>query len=143
MRAANAKRNSILLLIAIILSLGIIRWHGVNNVSFCVYTAGCRFNETIDGRKIIGDVKVTDFGYPLVYRHVGHFRQPNDPSIKKLPNGEATSGFMETDLAQPSFSLPSVLINVIFWYALLHLLSSFIRPRAKAAQATEIPVEKS
>lgn len=127
MNGITAKRFFIILGLSLVLSLGIVRWHGAANVPFCIYTAGCRGDETIGGKKIIGDVKVTDYGYPLAYRHVEQFKYANPPN----PNQDNETGYTHTQLASPSFSVPSIIINVVFWFALLHFLSKLFRKGAR------------
>lgn len=136
MKTHPAKKVAVLLIVSILLSVGIVRWQENKNVPFCINTAGCRGAETIDGKKIIGDVKVTNFGFPLEYRHVERFRTQNPPN----PRDTDQSGYSETELASPSFSLPSIIINVIFWFALLHLLSGLLNlKKDKTAEKSDQP----
>lgn len=96
------------LIVAIILSLGIVRWDSRGNVPPCSKSPVCAYDAST-----VGTLNNRKQGYPLVYREFSTFR-PND-----------TSRFAVATSEQEGFSWPSVAINVIFWYALIELLRSY------------------
>ncbi len=134
MNRFTAQKIAVITLLSVVLSFGIIRWHSVENVAFCHYSAGCAPDANPKG-----DIKVTDYGYPLSYRQVEKFN-PNN-SDESAPD---YAGFAEAKVENPNFSLASAIANIVFWFALLHLLSGFIRPRGKLklSKKVETPNEK-
>jgi len=121
MNKFTAKKIALITLLSVVLSFAIIRWHSVENVPFCHYSAGCAADANPKG-----DIKVTTYGYPLAYRQVEKFNPKN--SNESAPN---YAGFAEAKVEDPNFSPASAIANIIFWFALLHLLSGIIRPRGK------------
>jgi hypothetical protein len=124
MSGFSAKKYLIMAAISLALSLGIIRWHSVANISFCQFTAGCRYQDPK------GTITTKIYGYPLAYKQTTSFRPLHND--EKKPDYE---GYTETSIETLSFSVPSVLINSLFWFALLHLVGRLIRQKQiKAAQ---------
>lgn len=121
MNTTSAKGLFILIGISLLLSLAIIRWHSVHNVSFCINSAGCRQEEPK------GTITTRTYGFPLAYKQTTSFRPVNnDPKLNNY------AGYSETSIENQGFSILSVLINTLFWFGLLHLLATFIKPKQQA-----------
>jgi hypothetical protein len=118
MNAFTAKKLAVVLGLALLLSLAVIRSHSISNVPFCHYAAGCRPDAQPRGK-----IATRTYGYPLAYRQVQIFNPANSNEKSR-----DYAGYAETRVESQAFSLPSVIVNVIFWFALLHLLSRFVRP---------------
>ncbi|GEM_PF-2887290 len=123
--SSSTKKYLILAAVSLLLSLIIIRWHSVDNVSFCTNVPGCQ-NEQPRG-------KITErtYGFPLAYKKVTSFR----PSASS--NATAAVNLKETSIENQSFSAPSVIVSALFWFGLLHLLGRFIKPKATTTAATD------
>jgi hypothetical protein len=121
----STKKYLILAAVSLLLSLVIIRWHSVDNVSFCTNVPGCQ-NEQPSG-------KITErtYGFPLTYKKVTTFR----PSASS--NSTAASSQKETSIENQAFSVPSVIVSAIFWFGLLQLLSRFLKPKAAPAATSD------
>lgn len=119
MKTFTAKKIAILLAVSLVLSLGIVRWNTIDNVPFCHYSAGCQPDVEPQGK-----ITVRNYGYPLEYRQVQIFEPANDNE-----NSPDYAGYAETRVENLQFSLPSLLMNIVFWFALLHLLAQFIKPK--------------
>lgn len=117
MPLSNMKRFALVLLAAAIVSLAIFRVNSISNVPFCHYSAGCVPDATPEGK-----ITQQNYGYPLAYRSVQTFNPINNN--ERAPN---YAGYAETKIINESFSLPSIIINIIFWFSLLWLLSDIVR----------------
>ncbi len=105
---------------SLVLSLCIIRWHSIGNISFCIHSAGCQFEDPK------GTVTIRTYGFPLTYKQVSTFRPTNHD--EKAAN---YAGYAEASIENQSFSILSVVGSAIFWFGLLHLGSRSIKPRQK------------
>lgn len=113
---ATAKKLGIVFLISLTLSLLTIRWHSVDNVPFCHYSAGCAGSAEPRGK-----ITITTYGYPLAYRQLQGFSPKN--GNESSPD---YAGYAYTRVENPGFSLLSLVMNVVFWCGLLYALSRFI-----------------
>ncbi|HEX8181979.1 MAG TPA: hypothetical protein VF575_00080 [Candidatus Saccharimonadales bacterium] len=120
MNSFSTKKYLILALVSLILGLAIIRWHTTNNVPACINTPGCQF----DGQR--GTLGERIYGYPLAYKKVTTFR----PSGNNASSNNTSTA--QTSIENQAFSVPSVIMNTLFWFGLLHLLARFIKPRQKS-----------
>jgi hypothetical protein len=116
MNVEAAKKSGVIVLVSLALSLLIIRWHSIDNVPFCHYSAGCTPAATPRGK-----ITVTTYGYPLSYRQVQGFSPSN--SSESSPN---YTGYAYTRVENLGFSLPSLVMDAVFWFALLSLLSRYV-----------------
>ncbi len=123
------KKYLIILVIAIIPSVLAIRMHSVDNVPFCIDAAGCGSNLEPKG-------KVTDrqYGYPLSYKRSSTFIPKNNK--QNAPN---YAGYAEATTDQQSISIVNMVINVIFWFALLRTLAELL-PAKKTKEQPAAPV---
>jgi len=119
MNSFTSKKYFIIVVLSLVLSLGIIRWHSVANVSFCINSAGCRFEDPK------GTITVRTYGFPLAYKQTSSFR----PTYNN-PKSDNYVGYTATSLETQSFSLPSVLVSALFWFGLLHLAARFIKQKS-------------
>lgn len=118
MNLFSTKKYLILATLSLVLSLVIIRWHSVGNVSFCINSAGCRFEDPK------GTITVRTYGFPLAYKQTTSFR-PNNSNDKAANY----AGYAETSIESQSFSIPSVIVSALFWFGLLNLAARFIKPK--------------
>lgn len=118
----TARKYLAIAALSVVLSLAIVRWHTQDSVPFCVNAAGCRANETLRG-----NVTTTTYGFPATYRQVEKFNPANtNPASGGYP------GYKEAKAELQGFSLFYVITNFVFWFALLHFVARFIRPRKQA-----------
>ncbi len=102
----NIQRTHVLILAAaLILSLGIVRHSTRSGVPPCIGTPGCDLSGPVLGMS--NNVKE---GYPLTYRERVVFE----------PTQRADYSSASTELE--GFNKTNVLINTLFWYALLTLV---------------------
>jgi hypothetical protein len=120
MKIFGAKRFFVLFAISLVLSLVIIRWHSVGNVSFCQFTPGCQFQNPK------GTITERTYGYPLAYKKVTTFRPAHNDESK--PD---YAGYAVTSVENQSFSIPSVLMDVLFWFGVLYLVSHLFKTKQK------------
>lgn len=126
MKSFQARKYLIVVILSVVLSLAIIRWHVQDGVPFCVNSAGCSARETLRGK-----VTTTTYGFPATYRQVEKFNPANtNPSSGGYP------GYAEAKYDTQGFSVFKVVTNIVFWFALLHLLASFLPKRQKSAQTS-------
>jgi hypothetical protein len=134
MNAFKAKKYLIIAALALVLSLAVIRWNTEENVPFCVNSAGCSATNTLRG-----DVTTTTYGYPSTYRQVEKFVPAN---TNETSGGYA--GYKEAQIEREGLSIPKIVSNVVFWFALLHLLSRFIKhPKIKSQAVPSAPNEET
>ena len=122
----EAKKLLAIAALSLLLGLVIIRWHSVKNVSFCIQVAGCQNQEPK------GTVTTRTYGFPLAYKEVSSFRPNNNDE-----NAANYAGYAETSNENLSFSVPSVLMNTVFWFGVLNLLAPLIKQRRP--KATPMP----
>jgi hypothetical protein len=77
-----------------------------------------------------GNVTTHTYGFPSTYRQVEKFTPANTN-----PSSGGYAGYKEAEIETVQTSIPKIISNFVFWFALLHLLSRFIRER-KQKQAT-------
>lgn len=125
----SLKSHLIILVIAVIASLAVVRTNSMNNVPYCIQSPGCTFNTQPKG-------KLTEkrYGFPATYRETVVFR-PNN-SDQRQPD---YAGYASASTEREGFSLPYVLVNIVFWSALLKLIASHvpIRPAKQPSTAKE------
>jgi hypothetical protein len=117
--------------LSLVLSLAIIRWHGRENVPFCANSAGCPATTTLRG-----DVTTTLYGYPSTYRQVEKFVPAN---TNESSGGYA--GYAEAKIEREGMSIPKIISNFVFWFALLHLLSRFIQQKKTRQTQDSVAVQ--
>lgn len=91
-------------------------WKTVDNVPFCVNSAGCNFSIQPKGQ-------ITDrnYGYPLSYKQTSTFTpEHNDQNDAKY------AGYAEATTERQPFSWYNILINTVFWAALLFSITRLI-----------------
>lgn len=96
----------ILLVLAIALSILIVRRDGIQNASPCSLTPGCVTENT----RLSGTLTTTTYGFPVVYRTSQSFRPTQGADYKEIT------------IAQKSANIPIIFVNILFWFALLELL---------------------
>ena len=106
------RKQIIIMLAAAFLSVGIIRWNYVSNVPPCISSPGCNSSE-------IGKLTFRRQGYPLIYREVVTFEPNSDSPIKYAISTAEPEGF----------STVHIIINIIFWYAVLDLVIRLYKGR--------------
>lgn len=101
---------SLLLIIsAALLSLVSYSTQAISNVPFCIHAAGCHA-----GTEPKGAITDRQYGFPASYKRTSTFVPiHNNQSDPKYP------GFAESTAEQQPFSIVSVIVNIIFWSALL------------------------
>ncbi|HUP26613.1 MAG TPA: hypothetical protein VM124_03155 [Candidatus Limnocylindrales bacterium] len=126
MKQAFVKKYLIILAIAFMPSILAFRIHSVDNVPFCIHAAGCSFNLEPKG-------KVTErhYGYPLSYKATSTFTLKNNN--QSMPN---YAGYAEATAEQQALSIVNIVLNVIFWFALLKALAALL-PARKLKQPRE------
>lgn len=117
MNKSAIKKYALLLGLAAVLSLAIIRTHSQDNVPFCINAAGCTFDNQPKGQVI-----VRSFGFPVTYRETSVFK-PNNGDQNK-PN---YAGFSSAQSERRGISKAYILVNIVFWFALLKLLSDVMQ----------------
>jgi hypothetical protein len=95
-----------ILVLAIAFSLLIIRRDGVRNASPCALTPGCVTENT----RLSGTITTTSYGFPVAYRTSQAFRPTQGADYKEI------------SITQKAVNIPVILIDVLFWFALLELL---------------------
>jgi len=88
-----------------------VRWTTQENVPFCVQSPGCSFSYEPKGR-----LRERQQGFPLSYRVVSTFIPAHNKS-----DDPKYAGYASAQSERQGFSLPYVLMNVLFWTALLKL----------------------
>ncbi len=121
------KTNLIILLIAIVPSVGFVRWNTMNNVPFCVQSAGCSFDI-----KPKGAVTERFYGFPATYRMTSVFKPVNNNQ-----NDPNYAGYTSASSEQRGFSKLYILVNIVFWVAVLQFLAKWLPKRKPAAVAVE------
>ncbi len=116
------KTNLIILLIAIVPSLAVVRWNTISNVPFCIHSAGCSFNIMPKGT-----ITERQYGFPVTYRATSIFRPENNNQ-----NDPNYAGYAEAQAERQALILAYVLVNIMFWFALLHLIAKWL-PKKKPA----------
>lgn len=87
-----------------------------SNVPFCIQAAGCNFS--IEPK---GQITEQQYGYPLSYKKTSTFtpehNNQNDPKY---------AGYAEATTVQQELNVLNILINVVFWSALLLTIARFL-----------------
>jgi hypothetical protein len=96
----------VILVLAIACSLLIIRRDGVQNASPCALTPGCVTENT----RLSGTIISTNYGFPVAYRTSQTFRPTQGANYKEM------------SITQKAVNIPVILIDILFWFALLELL---------------------
>ena len=110
MKNHRLKTYLVVLLVALVPSIGCIRIHSMSNVSFCLYSAGCIEQNPV------GKITTYQYGYPLTYRTTSTFEPLNNN--EKVTN---YAGYASTSVELQGFSIANIIINIIFWFGLLGL----------------------
>jgi|GEM_PF-2953193 len=95
-----------LVTVALALSLLVIRRDGLANVAPCEMTPGCVSSNTV----VRGTFTTVHYGFPVAYRETKIFRPTKN------------ADYQEMRLTQQGVSVSTIILDVIFWYALLELL---------------------
>ena len=127
MKRISSNNPILLLLVSLILSAGIIHWHSVGNVPFCLDSPVCRFD-----MEPTGTIKKLYFGYPLSYKITSTFYPINNDANK--PN---YAGFAQASAEPQKFTVINIFINVLFWFALLRLITALIPTNTATFKKTE------
>lgn len=105
-----------LVVLALALSVAIIRWNSVGNVPFCVESAACHFD-----MEPKGTITKRYYGYPLSYKTTSTFNPINND--EKQPN---YVGYAEATAELQKLSIINIIINTIFWFGLLKLVMELL-----------------
>jgi hypothetical protein len=119
--SSTPARMLLLLVVAIILSLVVIRSNSRSDVPWCIDSPACTFEE-----KPVGKATVRQYGYPLTYRQVQSFEPVNNNA-----DSPDYAGYAEVTTETQRMSTTNIVINVVFWFALLKLLADFIPLRKR------------
>lgn len=116
-------RVTIQLVLAVLLSTCISRTSWLSPVSPCIHAPGC-----IDSSGLVGKASTQYRGFPVAYRETTSFMPTNHHRYAIVSEEAATTNVMGT--------ITTVLINVVFWYALLEVISCGLVPIARKKMAT-------
>lgn len=104
----------------------------VNNVPYCVNSAGCDFS--IEPK---GQITDRQHGYPLSYKQTSTFLpEHNDQNDAKY------AGYAEATTERQPFNGSNILINTVFWSALLFTIFRLISDIKRAKYANTEPLPK-
>ena len=124
-----------LVTVAIALSLAVFTRDGVRNVSPCDMVPGC---VSAPDSHVAGTFITMRNGFPVAYRETQIFQ----------PTKGAT--YKEARLSQEGVKISAIILDVIFWYALLELLfriratvRTAFRPNAPDKPAAETVAKKA
>lgn len=109
------KTNLVLVIIALVLSLGIIRITTSYGVDPCAQSIGCQMGDGPTGK-----LTTRKQGYPLIYREVAIF----EPS--------SGTSYASVQAERQGFSKPNIFMNVVFWFALLQVFLYLYKNHAPA-----------
>jgi hypothetical protein len=98
------------LIIAIILGAFITRTETRYNTMPCALTAGCGYSN-----QELGNLSTRKQGFPLAYKELVTF-QPTQ-----------NNRYAETSMQLEQDSGPTIIVNTIFWFALLELIRSYYK----------------
>lgn len=99
----------LLILSAVLISLLTYSTQTISNVPFCIHAAGCNA-----GMEPKGTITDRQYGFPASYKRTSTFVPVhNNQSDPKYP------GFAESTAEQQPLSIVNIVINSIFWSALL------------------------
>ncbi len=112
----KTKQVFILIIVSLALSVGINLWHVRDNVPFCLDSPACNLN-----MEPKGTITKHYYGYPVNYKAKEIFEPINKDEKKPNYAGFASA---ETDLQR--FNLVNIIINVVFWFALLKLITNLL-----------------
>ncbi|MDB5186875.1 MAG: hypothetical protein JWM07_347 [Candidatus Saccharibacteria bacterium] len=102
--------------IACLISVLAQTWKTVDNVPFCVNSAGCNFS--IEPK---GQITDRNYGYPLTYKQTSTFIPEHNNQ-----NDAKYAGYAEATTERQPFNWYNILINTIFWSSVLFTFSRFI-----------------
>jgi hypothetical protein len=106
----------VILAVAIVASTLITTWSSISNISSCVHAPGC-----IDQNKQPhGELITRNYGFPSTYKQTVTFNPINND--EKASN---YAGYTTASTETKSTSAINIVINIIFWLALLHTCYSF------------------
>lgn len=121
-------KHLIVLAIALLLSIAPMSWKTLENVPFCIKSAGC--NGSMEPKGTVAEYK---YGYPLSYRETSTFTPiNNDQSSPKYV------GYAEATTIRQNFDLLSIVINTIFWYALITSLLKLLPVKKPILQPADV-----
>lgn len=105
-----------IVIIALLIGVLAQTWKTVNNVPFCVDSAGCNFSYEPKG-------EITDhhYGYPLSYKQTSTFVPEHNNQ-----NDAKYAGYAEATTERQKFNGYNILINTIFWSAILFCVARLI-----------------
>lgn len=113
-----------IIVVACLISVLSYTWKTVDNVPFCVNAAGCNFS--IEPK---GQITDRQYGYPLSYKKTSTFiPEHNDQNDAKY------TGYAEATTEQQKLNVLNIIINTIFWSALLFSLTRLILGARSAKQ---------
>lgn len=108
---------SIFAVISILLSTLIITSNSLSNVTACVKSPGC-INLDKQPR---GKLTIRYYGFPSTYKQTATFYPQNGDERRAN-----YAGYAETRSITKAMSIPNIVINIVFWFALLHTLYSLV-----------------
>lgn len=117
MNTLLSKRSALFLVLAIILSTAIVRTHSVSNVTACTQSPACTYPNSMP----TGTLTTSQYGYPLHYREVVSFVPVNNNE-----HAPHYAGFASSSVETQGISKVDIVVNIIFWFALLTSLAMFI-----------------
>jgi hypothetical protein len=119
------QRLLISLAVAVVLSLSVSTWGTLENVTACVQAPGCKQIE----QQPLGKLTTHHYGFPAPYKSTVTFvPTKNDPSKPHY------AGYTSAKSVTQPFNIVMVLIDVVFWTALLYSLLRLL-PKKKPAPA--------
>lgn len=132
----------IMLVIAVLAGTLFVTWNSLSNVSACVQAPGCTNRDL----QPLGTMTTRNYGFPAVYKQTVTFKPANNDQRTRN-----YAGYASASAVTKAMSWPIVLVNVIFWFALLFSLYTLLRrfgitfsksatPRPAAAEDVE-PIE--
>lgn len=107
-------KNILILVIALVPSLGYIQTKTVYNVSSCYYFPGCDMNSTPKGT-----LTSWDYGYPVTY--MTHLRFENTDGALMYSDGITLDGVLGT-----INRLYEITIKTLLWFAFIYIIVKLI-----------------
>lgn len=125
-------RSLAIITIACLISVLSYNWTTTNNVPFCVNSAGCNFS--IEPK---GQITDRQFGYPLSYKQTSTFTPEHSDQ-----NDVKYAGYAEATTERQPLNGYNILINTIFWSALLFTVFRLISDARRTKREHETFTEK-